>query len=249
MHAQVSHLMSCGLISGLPYLAERSMVILLRANAVLLRKNTRAMLSRSLRLIHQLSHNTLVHVADRLALGLLDLLRMKQWKLRLLVPLLAEADKHRKGQPYVAAAALAIVGDLPQAISFAKTWTTCRQLILGNIHRQLSLRNRLISADDESAITGSLCGVQQLLVAMLNRYKAARLNFDAQTNEALIKDMAEIWAIFSRSTEAVNSTSQGILNEMANNTRLLLQASSIIETTSISTALGSNEPKERTYIV
>tara|TARA_B100000482_G_scaffold47001_1_gene31072 strand:+ start:4644 stop:4898 length:255 start_codon:yes stop_codon:yes gene_type:complete len=84
---------------------------------------------------------------------------------------------------------------------------------------------------------------------MLNRYKAARLNFDAQTNEALIKDMAEIWAIFSRSTEAVNSTSQGILNEMANNTRLLLQASSIIETTSISTALGSNEPKERTYIV
>jgi brefeldin A-resistance guanine nucleotide exchange factor 1 len=135
MHAQVSHLMSCGLISGLPYLAERSMVILLRANAVLLRKNTRAMLSRSLRLIHQLSHNTLVHVADRLALGLLDLLRMKQWKLRLLVPLLAEADKHRKGQPYVAAAALVIVGDLPQAISFAKTWTTCRQLILGNIHR------------------------------------------------------------------------------------------------------------------
>jgi len=59
----------------------------------------------------------------------------RQWKLRLLVPLLAEADKHRKGQPYVAAAALAIVGDLPQAISFAKTWTTCRQLILGNIHR------------------------------------------------------------------------------------------------------------------
>jgi len=88
-----------------------------------------------LRLIHQISHDVMIHIADRLALGLLGLLRMQQLKVEVLIPLLAEADEHRRGQPLVTAASLTIVDSAPKGHHFNKMWTACRQLVLTNIER------------------------------------------------------------------------------------------------------------------
>lgn len=108
--------------------------------------------------------------------------------------------------------------------------------VLSSIVQQPILRQLkvefLLNINDAVKIA-SLCNVQQILVALVNRHKACCAN-----DKALCYDIRHIWTLFSR---AAKSRCHESLNKMAHDTELLLEASGVIDT--------SNEPKERTYIV
>ena len=67
----------------MPYLTERAMIILLRASSLLIHKNgMQGILLRGLSLIFWIRNEIMIHIADRLALGLTGLLRVKSYNWR-----------------------------------------------------------------------------------------------------------------------------------------------------------------------
>jgi hypothetical protein len=75
MHLQLTRILACG-VTGFPYLAERSMVLILRA-AALLQRRVKRRIACSLEFVCQLNNEIASIIPDRLALGLLNLLRMR----------------------------------------------------------------------------------------------------------------------------------------------------------------------------
>ena len=69
--------------SHMPYLTERAMIIILRASSLLIHKNgMHEIILLGLNLIFWIRNEIMIHIVDRLALGLTDLLRFKSYNWR-----------------------------------------------------------------------------------------------------------------------------------------------------------------------
>lgn len=230
-------------VCRLPYLAERCAIIALRAAAHLDEPGSRRSVSRSLHLLASLDNGVVAHIADRLALGVADVVRRSTHGLDdedlfdALLRILEIADKHDSGMPHVAAALVAIV-DAARAThhAFQTAWTKSKSLVFANLDRQFpsptSQQHRHSSAPaaagkrstksssrqkpDDAALVTSVCGVQRLLVSLLDHHDNNELD--------LRPDILHVFNLLERVRAPTDKAAENAVAEIVNNTsRLLLQ--------------------------
>mmetsp|Transcript_26241 Transcript_26241/g.84847 ORF Transcript_26241/g.84847 Transcript_26241/m.84847 type:complete len:196 (+) Transcript_26241:3444-4031(+) len=195
----------------------------------------------------------MTHIADRLALGMIHLLRVKRCNLtqsdtKLIIDLLAETSKYYRGQPYIATAAVTMIGTAPGGPSSMIAWRTCRELVLSVTEQQvvkLVLMQNLKRGDRSTLKL--FHGTQRLIVALSSQYTSH--DFIIEAPSELHKDILRIWALLSTAARDSKIASCACLHEMIKKTETLLRASNIICSPVSAVSLKNESNAERFYIV